>query len=411
MNILAIHNSYHIAGGADRCFFELNELLRSQGNDVSLFSRKDSKNIFSSYSKYFAPELDFDLGKRRIRQIKSLMEMFYSVACKRGVERLIKRIRPDLVHLHNIYGRISPSILPILKREKIPIVQTIHDSKYACPNHRMFANGSICEACKGGRYYNAFLKKCSHGSGLFSAVLTLEAYFHRWLNYYDKYIDAFISPSIFMRRKLIEHGMDERKTYYLPNFVNIANVVRNSEPSFEGIYFGNLVVEKGVEVLIRAIARLKSGKFKIIGDGYMRNMFEKMAREIISVNAASIEFMGHLNLDRLREEISNSMMVIVPSIWYENSPMAVLEAFSEGRPVIGSRIGGIPEMIKEGATGLLFDPGDSNGLSEKIWEMLSDRERTVQMGRNAKKWVMENRNPEEYYEKLVGIYNKVRARS
>lgn len=411
MRILSVHNFYYITGGADRCFFELNELLASRGHEVIPFSTKNPKNVHSIYEKYFVGELDFDISRRSLGQIKSLLNMMYSFSSKRALRKLINEAHPDVAHLHNIYARISPSILPLLKERNIPIVQTIHDYKYVCPNHAMFSKGSICDECKGGKYYRAFLRRCSHGSAVFSGVLALESYLHRRLNMYEKYIDAFIAPSKFMMDKLVEHGMDGRKIALLPNFINAGNSAAYLEPTIHGIYFGSLTAEKGVEVLIRSLTGLRGGRFKIIGDGYMKNILEKKVRKEVSSDGPSIEFTGHLAFEDLKREISRSVMVIAPSVWYENSPMTILEAFSQGKPVIGSRIGGIPELIKEGETGLLFEAGDSFGLREKILEMLANMDRAILMGKKARKWVKETRNPEDYFQGLMTIYDKIGVKS
>jgi len=377
------------------------------------FSTKHSRNLPSVYSEYFVPQMDFDVSQNNPSQIKSLVNMLYSTSAKRNLEKLLNHIRPDVAHLHNIYGRISPSILPVLNKHKIPIVQTLHDSKLVCPNHRMFANGSICEECKGGRFYKAIMKRCSYGSAVFGGILALESYLHRWLSIYQKHVDAFISPSMFLKDKLIEFGMDSEKIFVLPNFVRITDRDRKCNslgPSVDGIYFGSLIPEKGVEVFIRSLVGLKNGTFRIVGEGYMRNVLETIVRDEIPAGGPSIKFAGHLDAEELRKEISISLMVIIPSIWYENAPMAVLEAFSQGKPVLGSRLGGIIELIKDGETGYLFQPGNPDDLREKMVLLLKDRSKTFEMGQKARMWVEKERAPERYYERLLEIYQKIGAK-
>jgi glycosyltransferase involved in cell wall biosynthesis len=410
MKILSIHNFYFISGGSDRCFFDLNQLLESKGHEVIPFSTKDPRNLPCAYSEYFIPQMDFDVSKTNLTQTKSLVNMLYSIPAKRNLEKLLNYIQPAVAHLHNIYGRISPSILPVLKKNKVPIVQTLHDFKLICPNHRMFANGSICEECKGGRFYQAVLKRCSYSSATFGLVLALESYLHHWLNIYQKHVDAFISPSNFLKNKLIEFGVDSEKIFVLPNFVRIKDPdasFNSSEPSVDGIYFGSLIPEKGVEVFIRSVVGLKNGVFRIVGGGYLRNILGKMVNDEITKGGPSIEFVGHLGGERLRKEISNSLMVIVPSILYENAPMAVLEAFSQGKPVLGSRLGGISELIKDGENGYLFQPGNPDDLLEKMSFLLKDRSKAFEMGQKARMWVKKERAPEGYYERLLSIYQKV----
>lgn len=370
------------------------------------FSTKDPRNLPSEYSEYFVPQMEFDVSKKNAGQIKSLFNMIYSIPAKYNLEKLLNHIRPDVAHLHNIYGRISPSILPVLNKHKIPIVQTLHDSKLVCPNHRMFSNGSICEECKRGRFYKAILKRCSYGSAVLGAGLALEAYVHHWLNIYQKYVDVFISPSYFLKNKLVEHGMSPKKIFVLPNFMRISN--KNSPPLtpvVDALYFGSLIPEKGVDVFIRSLRKLKGGRFQILGAGYMRDALERIAKDEVPQGGPTIEFVEHLDDIQLKKQISMSLMVIVPSKCYENAPMAILEAFSLGKPVVCSRIGGIPELISEGNTGVLFEPGNSESLYEKILELLSGRDKTLQMGRNAKQWVMKNRHPDLYFDQLMSLYN------
>lgn len=274
----------------------------------------------------------------------------------------------------------------------------------------MFANGSICEECKGGRFYQAILKRCSYGSSVFGAALALESYLHRWLNIYQKHVDAFISPSNFLRDKLIEFGMDSEKISVLPNFVRIKDpdsTFNSSEQSVDGIYFGSLIPGKGVEVFIRSLVGIKNGTFRIVGEGNMRNVLEKIVRDEIPAGGPLIEFTGHLSAVELRKEISISLVVIIPSIWYENAPMAVLEAFSQGKPVLGSRLGGITELIKNGENGYLFQPGNADDLREKMLLLLEDRSKTFEMGQKARIWVKKERAPERYYERLLEIYQKI----
>jgi len=411
MRVLSVHNLFFVTGGADRCFFEINELLTSKGHEVIPFSTKNLKNVHSYYEKYFVREFDFDISARSIKQIRSLLNMMYSFSSKKALRKMIDETHPEVAHLHNIYSRISPSILHVIKKNKIPIVQTMHDFKFVCPNHAMFSNGSICEACRGGKFYKAFLKKCSHGSAMLSGVLALESYWHGWLKLYDKYIDAFIAPSRFMADKLAENGWDAKRIFVLPNFVRVIDSGVYSEANIDGMFLGSLIEEKGVEVLIRSLAGLKRGRFRVVGDGYLKETLERNIKNIIPVNGCAIEFAGHLNSERLKKEISMSLMVIVPSVCYENSPMAILESFSQGKPVIASRIGGIPEIVKEGETGLLFEAGDSLDLREKILEMLGNRDRAIQMGRNAREWVRVNRSPDNYFKELMSIYNKVGAKA
>jgi len=367
---------------------------------------KDPQNFLSKYDKYFVSNVDYEKGGLKYR-FGIALKLLYSFEAKKKFERLIKNERPDLVHLNNIYHQLSPSILHIVQKYNLPSVMSLRDYKIVCASYSMFANRKVCEACKDKQYYNCFLKMCVKGSRTKSLLNTIEMYLHhKILNIYD-IVDIYISPSKFLRAKLVEMGFTG-KIVYLPNFVKIEEYKPDfnwSENSI--IYFGRLSIEKGLFTLMEAVAGLNI-KLKIIGKGPLKDRIkEKMQEEKIN----NVELLGYLSGNDLKDEIRKAKFVILPSEWYENNPRTIIEGFALGKPAIGSRIGGIPELVKDNDTGLTFSSGDVTELRSKIMQLIKHPDMIQRMGRNARNLVEKELNDEVHYNKLIKIYKMALGRN
>lgn len=406
MKILMVNKFYYPRGGSERYFFSLSDLLREKGHKVIPFSTVHEKNLDTEYSSYFLPELDFEnfFRKGRLSAALSLRsKVLYSFEAKKMIGSLINRERPDIAHIHNIHYHITPSILTVLKEKGIPIIWTLHDYVIICPNANFLSNGNICEECFNGRYYRAVFKRCKKGSLVASLVAGLGAYLYRWMGLYN-IVDLFLCPSDFMRKKMIEYGFDEERFITIPNFIEIDTAIPRTDNKDYILYLGRLSEEKGVKTFIRVAEKIPSIDFKILGDGPQREMLEEMVRE---KNLTNIEFSGKRNREEVYNLISDALFVIVPSEWYENYPYSILESFLLGKPVIASRIGGIPELVDDGINGLLFEPGNEEDMAKKIKHLLSDKDDINQMGKKAREKVERSYNSEIHYERIMGIYNLV----
>jgi len=403
MKILTVHNAHYIVGGACRSFIETNRLLMAHGHDVIPFSRASEKNINSKYSSYFLS--DIEKNPYLIKSLKRWARTFYSLEAKKAIERLIRDYPPDLAHLHNIKGGISPSILTVLKRRNIPVVQTLHDYKLFCPVHSFYSRGKICEKCKFHRYYNCLLNSCSPYSNSFfkSAVHMSAMYFHEFILNYEKQIDHFITPSNFMKSKAIEYGIDKKKLTYIANFIDLGKY----EPCYEFddyiIYFGRISGEKGVNILIKAMKDIPLDLL-ILGGGPKYQECIQWARQIGLTN---VKFLGLKSGNELKELVQRAMFSVLPSRWYENGPFVIYESFALGTPVLGANIGGIPEFIDEGENGWLFESNDVDALHSKILYAIKSKDRIKLMSRNARKTVEERYSAEGYYKKLMNVYNTI----
>jgi glycosyltransferase involved in cell wall biosynthesis len=403
MKILFLNNFYYLRGGSERVLFGEMRILREAGHEVAIYVRGHEKNEPAEYAEFFPPPLDTERLSLSLTTVRTVKELIYSDAARRGLREVIARFRPDIVHAHNIYGRLSLSVLDEIKVAGVPVVMTLHDLKLLCPSYLMFDKGKVCERCRGKRYYHAVLTRCHKGSYVASFVYALES----WINHtFGKYasVSLFIAPSRFLRDKCIAYGMNSERMSYIPNFIDDLPMPQSGAGDYL-LYMGRLSHEKGVATLIRACSRL-SGlvALKVVGEGPGREMLE---REALAAGL-QISFTGYLNGPALEDALNRARGIVLPSECYENAPLSLLEAFAHHKPVIGARIGGIPEMIDDGVNGFLFEPGNVTDLQQKLELFLNLPVQTVlEMGKAAREKVKNEYNAESHYEKLMHVYRSV----
>lgn len=400
MKILLINKFLYPKGGDAISVIETGKLLKSKGHDVAYWGMKHPKNPSYSNQRYFVDNIDFNVKLSTVEKIKLASKVIYSLEAKRKIKQFLKVFKPDIVHLHNFAHQISPSVLDVFAAQNIPMVMTMHDYKIACPTYNMLSNQKICQKCRNGQYYWCLLQKCNKGSYSRSLANTLEMYLHhRILKIYDK-INTYIAPSKFLQGKIKDSGL-KYKIEYLPNFIKVDNFkidYKHKENCF--VYFGRLSKEKGLLTLIDAVAA-SGAKLKIIGDGPLRKSLEVKLKDDKLTN---ISYLGYKKGRELENEIKSSFAVVLPSKYYENNPRSILESFALAKPVIGTKIGGIPELIKEGETGLTFELENREDLRDKINYFIENKELVEKMGRNARRFIEENYQPEKHYQKLMDIY-------
>lgn len=403
MKILLANKFFYLKGGSEVSFFDTANLLEKMGHKAIFFSMQHSQNLSSVYEKYFVSNLDYEFNGFKNR-ISAASRLLYSFESKKKIERLIREERPDIAHLHNIHHQISPSVLHSLKKFNIPVILTLHDYKMVCPSYSMLCGEKICEACKSARYHNCLLKGCVKDSRIKSLLSTMEMYLHhKILRIYD-IVDLFISPSRFLKDKLEEMGF-RRKIVHLPNFIKLDKFTPEYNWDEKSIvYFGRLSREKGLFDLIEAVKNIKGIRLKIIGEGILE---EEIKNKINIEDIDNVILLGYKRGEDLKNEIRKSMFVILPSTCFENNPRCIIEAFALGKPVIGSRIGGIPELVKDNQTGLTFEAGDPEDLRRKIEYLIDRPEKIIEMGRNARSFVEKEFNAEKHYRGLMEIYNQI----
>ena len=406
MQVLLANKFLFEKGGAEKSLFETARLLEAHGHQTRYFAMQHARNRPCADARHFVSEVDYEDSSLRMR-LKAGARMLYSLEAARKLAGLLDGSRIDIAHLNNIYHQLSPSILRTLHRRGVPMVMSLRDYKVVCGSYQMLAQDRPCEACRGGRHLQASLKRCVKDSLAASVLTTVEmTLHHRILDLYGL-VDLFISPSAFLKDKVREMGFPG-EVVHLPNFVGGLAEVAPQYGSARArlVYSGRLGREKGLATLMRAAKGLPL-RLEIIGEGPMREPLEALARQ---ESIGNVEFTGYLSGALLQDHVRAATAVVVPSQWYENNPRSVIEAFALGKPVIGARIGGIPELVRHGDTGLTFTPGDVQALRGCIDEMLAHPARAADMGRRGRHLVETELSPERHYARLMQVYERAIAR-
>jgi glycosyltransferase involved in cell wall biosynthesis len=406
MKILLVNKFFYARGGAETAFFETARLLAAKGHTPSFFSMRDPRNAVAAGEAEFVTGLDFDRPASWADRLRIPGRMLYSREAARRMDRWVERIKPDLAHLHNVYHHLSPSVIDVLDRRGVPMVMTLHDYKMICPVYSMFRAGRPCEECRARRFHRCILHRCAKGSLLKSSLSALEMTLHQTIWPIYRRVDRFISPSEFLKSRLGDVIPAGRLDVW-PNVLDTGSIKPAAGPGDGSIvYFGRLSAEKGLRTLLRAMPGT-GAELRLFGDGPLRQELMKTAAAMPDV---SIVFGGHLSQDRLWDEVRKSSASVLPSEWYENNPRCALESFALGRPVIGARIGGIPEIIRNGRTGWLFEPGNEADLRRTIIRVVRDPEKASAMGSRARAFVEDFGDAERRYPELLAIYEKTMAR-
>ncbi len=404
MKVLIINKFLYNRGGDAIVALNTGELLEKNEHEVVFWGMKNALNKSFAHDDLFIDEIDLNMVGGVKNRLRAAGNMLYSYEAKRKVETLIERVgKPDIVHLHNFAHQISPSILDVFRRYNIPCVMTMHDYKMVCASYTLLSDGQLCEKCAGANYFSCFREGCVKDSKTKSLLNSVEMYLHHKIFHIYDHIDLFISPSRFLKDKVQAMGF-KRPIEVLPNFVDISDEPDDDVYSKTICYVGRLSKEKGISTLLEAMKILPEIGLKIMGDGPWRKELENKVR---LENLKNIVFLGHLSGNKFKEEIRSCRFSVSPSEWYENNPRSIIESFALAKPVIGSRIGGIPELVRDQETGLTFECGNATDLAVKIATLMSNPEQCAAMGKRARRWVQDELNSVKHYERLLAIYQRV----
>ena len=399
MKILLVNKFHYLNGGSEKYYFELGKLLKENGNEVAYFSMKDNRNIKTGDKEYFVEKIDLNKGSK----LKAV-DVIYSKENYRKMQEAINDFKPDIVHLNNFQRQLSASIIDCCKKNNIPIVFTAHDMQAICPASAMLYKGEICEECIKNGYSSCIKKSCIKGSKLKSILGVLEAKYYRKNNIYSK-IDFIITPSEFLKKQLIKGNLEYNKIETLHNFVINSNEEKNCNDNGYAFFFGRLSIEKGILNLLKAIKQLDNGRLIIAGDGPERENIKTFIKE--NNIEDRVKMVGYLKQEQIKEYIENSRFVVLPSIWYENCPYSILETMEIGKPIIGSKIGGIPELIDDKKNGYVYEYNNIDNLAEKMKILFDNNEVANQQSIMSRKLYEEKYNENFYYNKLLKIYTNL----
>ena len=400
--LLSINNYYYRRGGSEVVYFDHNRLFEDAGWKVVPFSMQSELNQHSEWSAHFVSDTAAE-QRSPLAKLTRAARAIYSLEAARRLRTLIALVRPDIGHAHNIYHHLSPSVLVELRRQHVPVVLTLHDLKLVCPAYKMHTQGLICERCRGGALRNVVEHRCIKNSTAMSALVWLESTIHKSLDLYMRNVDRFVVPSRFFLAKFAEWGVDIRRFTHVPNSIDVDQFEATDEPGDVFVYVGRLVPEKGVATLVRAAA--KAGvRLRIIGTGPEEAALRALAVEL----GGDVEFTGYLSGAALRAAVKSARAVVIPSEWYENAPISVMEACALARPVIGADIGGIPELIRPEETGFVFQSASVYSLAavlERVRSLPAARLRGI--GQAGREWMRSEFSPASYVERMSSVYSEL----
>jgi len=381
MRIIKILNRRRIPGGEDYVFDKVAKLLKQKDEYVYLWIRSNS-----------------ELGSGLLGKMKAFIMGIYSPAAGREMNRIIDLECPDVVHAHNILPMFSPSVLVACRRKRVPVVLHCHSYLLTCPTTFHFKDGKICERCLGGREYWCVIKNCRNN--IFESIgYALRNIIARKMRFFSNNVTLFVALNEFARGRLVNSGFREDRVVVLPNMVYIpAAGIDAGNGEYVG-YSGRLSHEKGVDTLLGAARKFPFLSVRIAGDGPLYSELKRGSPENVS-------FVGWLDAGQLNEFYRKARFVVVPSKWFEVCPIVILEAMANGLPVIASKIGGLPEIVENGVTGFLFEPGNAKDLADKMKLLWEDINLCRRMGEAARERAMREYRDEVYYKRLTNIYKK-----
>ncbi|MEW6676746.1 MAG: glycosyltransferase family 4 protein [Pseudomonadota bacterium] len=372
--VLVVHNAYQHRGGEDTVVEAEVALLRARGHEVEIWSRSNEEVV-------------------GMPALKLAGQTLWSSHTFSELTSLVRKFQPDVIHAHNTFPLISPSLYWAASKADVPVVQTLHNFRLMCLNALFLRNGQVCEDCMGHVPWKGVARGCYRNSRPASAVLAGMLTLHRGLGTFQNKVARFIALNEFCRDKFIQGGLPPDLVTIKPNFVDSPPPM---EVNRQGLLFvGRLSTEKGINTLSSAMSMQRDINISVAGDGPEASLIR---------DAPGVTMLGALPSDMVRSVMEESIALIVPSIWYENFPRTIVEAFAAGLPVIASRIGALADIVSDKNTGLFFEPGNAQDLADKMaWAQAHPAE-MHEMGRNARAHYERSFTPEVNYQQLINIY-------
>ena len=389
--VLLVNKFYYPRGGDCIVVLNTQTLLRENGVEAEVFAMEYPENLEARYQDKFAPEVTFGGGVGN--QVNALKRTLGMGDVRQRFEAVLDEFKPDVVHLHNIHSYLSPVVGKIARKHGIRVVWTMHDYKLLCPRYDCLKDGKPCELCFSGTKRNVLKHRCMKGSLPASTVAWLEAV--KWnRRRLEKYTDVFVCPSEFMAGKMRQGGFDTEKIKVLNNFLDPVKLKQyegtvDSQREDYYCYVGRLSQEKGVADLLEVASRLPY-RLKVAGGGPLADELREKHK-----HCTHIEFLGMLDAPAVAHLLSGARLSVIPSQWYENNPLSVVESLCVGTPVAGSQMGGIPELL-DSESGVIFQPFDQGAMANAFTESMSRQWNHAEIARHA----MQRFSPETHLQSL-----------
>lgn len=380
MRVLNVHNRHAGPGGMEVLFEAITTLLRSRGDEVVVLER-DNKSIGGLSGK-----------------LNAFGSMIYSRSARDEVRRILRDARPDVMHVHNLYPQLSPSILEAAREEGVPVVMSVQDFKLTCPTAQHLRGGEVCEKCLGGHEQWCAIHNC-RGSRAMSVAYAVRNAWHRRRRTIHDGVAAFLCCSKFVADQHVRGGLPAERVHVLNNFCDLPDAPARTSPGEYVAYVGRISPEKGIPILIEA-ARRTGLPVKIAGDA-------SAMPELLKDVPVNVEFVGRVSRGAMPEFLMRARMLAVPSIWYEAFGIVCAEAMAYRLPVIASRMGGLPEVVDDGVTGLTVKAGDASAWADALQRVWDDPESAMRMGEAGRQKAMIEYSSDIYYERLTGHYRRV----
>lgn len=406
MKILLINKFHYLRGGSETYYFGQMEALKALGHEVICFSMQDEKNLPCEQEEFFVSNVDYNNCSGLTQKLSAAKSFIYSKEAARKMEQLIEKERPDIAHIGLLHRQITFSVVEVLKKHNIPTVMTMHDLIFACPNYTMLSKGQVCEKCVEGSVLNCVKNKCVKNSTSKSILGATEKVFLTRKKLYDG-IDLYITECRYYKSIMERSKVTHSRIITMSNFLPIDQKFgydRNHEDYI--LYFGRFSNEKGIMTLLKA-QKAMGCKYRlvVVGAGPIQDQLKEYVEENHLTNT---ELPGPIYGERMDEIIEKAKIVVVPSEWYENCPYALLQSLAKGKAVIASRIGGLPELIEDGKTGFLFEPGNETDLVQKIEKVMSMNEDQYDLMCEAiAERAYEEHNWKSYFDKLITEYKNL----
>ncbi len=419
MKIITASKFYYLRAGLEAYMLKITDALRQNGHEVIPFSTTYKENIKTDYDEYFSEYTGIGGDEKHslITKINAFSKIFYNYEARNKIKKLMDKTKPDLLWGFGVHRHLSPAIFMEAKSRSIPVVHRLSDYAIICPCAVLSqGDNSLCDdlLCPTKGYHNAIINRCvrlatpqnpSKEPSLAASVIgAMELTLHHNFKFYINNVDKFIAPSNCLKNIMIKAGLPEEKLVHIPIFIdpNLYEPEYDSDPYL--LYVGRLSREKGLPLLLGVMKELKQHKLIIVGDGPQKDYLEKLQQE---QNIDNVEFKGRLQGEALKNVVKKSRFVVIPSTWYENSPNVLLEAYAQGKPVLGASIGGIPEYIEENETGFKYNHDNSEELKEKIDFLMNNPELCKSMGKKARSIIETKYSPSVHYEIMSNFLKDV----